>query len=508
MKINTILSSLPLISLLLGVYAPNAYSETDSCVRITAHASSGEKLSMDPAVSTSSEDLLYTAAIYDPLVHLDSNFNPTPGLAKSWESNADATEWTFHLRKGVKFHDGSDFDSSDVVFTFKRLIDPDTASGAAAVLSFLDTDGIEAIDKYTVRFTTKDPTVQLPMLLRNKFTLIVPEGATREGMDKLGVGTGPFIQETFTKGAPFNILVRNTEYWDDGLPKADCIKTLVISDPITQSAALKAGNTDVVLVLSPVAASSLKGDPGVNIVTANGGVAMTLSMWIDTPPFDDIRVRQAMKLVVDRQAIVDGPLLGLGEVGNDNPVPISHPAAFSKTALKRDVNKAKQLLASAGYPDGLSVDLYTSTVPPGAIDIAQAYVSMAAEAGIKVNLIKAPAATFWSETWLKKPFLTSGWSARPPATALAVTYRKNSKWHETHWARDDYDALLDQANSTPDTESRIKLFQQAQKMLAEEGGVIIPAFSYLLSGIRVGCTGYNPHPSNQYVDLRSIECKH
>jgi len=493
---------------IVGVAAGSAAAaEGDECVKIGIHATAGEKLSMDPAISTNFEDLTYAVSIYDSLLDLDQNFQPVPQLAESWESNADGTQWTFHLRKGVKFHDGTDFDAADVVHTYKRLIDPATASGAQAVLAFLDPGGIEAIDPLTVRFTTKSPVAELPVLLRNKFTYIVPDGSTHESLNERGVGTGPFIQESFTKGAPFNIVKRNPSYWAAGLPKAECLRISVIVEPTSRVAALIAGDVDLVPALDPTLARTLEQSSDVQVLKASGGNGMTLAMWVDTPPFDDVRVRQALKLVVDRQALVDTALLGLAEPGNDSPIPPSSPLAFSSEIPKRDIAKAKELLAAAGHPDGLEIDLYSSTEPPGALTIAQAFVQMAAEAGVRVNLIKAPTETYWSETWLKVPFLTSGWAARPPSDALAVAYRKTAKWPETHWFRDDYDALLDKANATVDAEERIALYKQAQKMLAEEGGAIIPAFVSVVSGLRAECSGYMPHASLNFPDWRQVHCK-
>jgi peptide/nickel transport system substrate-binding protein len=245
----------------------------------------------------------------------------------------------------------------------------------------------------------------------------------------------------------------------------------------------------------------------VKLLKTGGATGMTLSMWIDKPPFDDVRVRQAMKLVVDRKAINDTAMLGLGEVGNDSPIPPSNPDAYSKEIPKRDVAKAKQLLAEAGHPNGIQIDLYSSTNLPGMLNIAQAYVQMAAEAGIKVNLIQAPPATYWSETWLKVPFMTSGWAARPPIEALGVAYTKDAKWPETHWFRDDYDALLAKAAASADPKERAGMLNQLQTMLVREGGAIIPVFAPVVAAVRSECSGYTPLPSLNYLDFSGVSCK-
>ena len=167
-----------------------------------------------------------------------------------------------------------------------------------------------------------------------------------------------------------------------------------------------------------------------------------------------------MKAVVDRQAMVDTVLLGFGEAGADNPVPVGSPASYVKEAPKQDIEKAKELLAEAGYKDGLKFDLYTAEGVPGMVLMAQVYAEMAKAAGIEINVIVTPAESFWDDVWLKKPIVTSAWSMRPPGEGLAVAYTQTAKWKETHWERPDYDAMLLKANTTVDAGERNKLFQQ------------------------------------------------
>ena len=234
---------------------------------------------------------------------------------------------------------------------------------------------------------------------------------------------------------------------------------------------------------------------------------MTVSMWIDTPPFDNIQVRQALKTVVDRQAMVDTVLLGFGEPGADSPVPLPSPAAHVKEAPKQDIERAKQLLAEAGHPDGLSFDLYTAEGVPGMVRMAQVFAEMAKPAGFNINVIVTPAESFWDEVWLKKPILTSAWSMRPPGEGLAVAYTQDAKWPETHWVRPDYDALLLKANTTVDTDERNKLYQEAGRMLAEEGGVIIPMFVHQVLALRKGCSGYEPRAQNFNLNFENLSCE-
>jgi peptide/nickel transport system substrate-binding protein len=478
------------------------------CINVAGYEAFGEKETMDPAHIGGTDDSYHIEAIYEGLVDLDNNYQAVPRLAESWESNADGSVWTFHLRKGVKFHNGQEFGAKDVVYTFQRLLDPATASGAQPQLAaIMDPKGIEAVDDHTVQFKLLKPVVDFPVQERTKFSLIVPNGAKGDDLRLHGVGTGPFAQEVFTPGGPERILRRNPSYWAAGLPKADCLRIVSITEPVARMTSLLSGDTDLLLSVDPSTLTVLKGNPKATLVMTQGAMPQTISVWVDTPPYNNPKVLEAMKLVVDRQKMADLVALGYAEPGNDAPVVPSSPWSFSKEVPKRDVAKAKQLLSEAGYPNGLDIDVYTAEVFPGMLNFGQVYAQMAADAGIKIHLIRVPDDTFWTDTWLKKPALTSSWGARGPSEALSLAYRKGAPWNETHWSSDAYDKLLDEANAQLDEGKRKALLQQAQKMLADKGGVIIPYFSQIVSALRAGCTGFQPNVQVSLIDYRNVTCE-
>jgi peptide/nickel transport system substrate-binding protein len=493
---------------LLAVAAVPA-TAADNCVRVLGYEWSGEKQSMDPSGMWSGDEGYHIFAVYNRLMDVDSNFKLVPELAESWSVSEDGKTWTFTLRQGVKFHDGSDFDASDVVYSFKRIFDPALDTGGKQVLTFLDPEGIKAVDDHTVTFTTKEPVGELPLLITNKFTNIVADGAKAADLKLKGNGTGPFMQDQFTPNAPVRVLKKNPNYWKAGLPKAECLRITVAQEPASAMAQIKAGEVDLVLNVDPVIIPALKDDPNVELLETAASNSMTLSMWVDTPPFDKVEVRQALKLVTDRQALVDTVLLGYGEVGNDNPVPLGSPFAYTGEAPKRDIAKAKELLAKAGYTDAnpLKVDIFTGDGVPGLDRMTEAYAEMAKEAGIEVTVNKVPPDSYWDDTWLKKSFLTSAWSMRPPGEGLAYPYRAISDVNETHWKRADFDDLLTKASTALTDDERTKYYKDAQKLLAEEGGVIIPMFVHQVLAVRKGCGGYEPHPQNFNLDFSTIECK-
>lgn len=495
------------IAAVCTVYAGSAQAAAgDECVKILGYEWSGEKQSMDPADMHSGDDAYHTFAVYNRLLDVDDNFQTIPELATEWSVSTDGLTWTFKLREGVKFHSGKDFTSADVVYTFKRLLDPALGSGAKAVLEFLDPEGIKAVDPYTVTFATQKPVVELPVLITNKFTNIVPDGASHDDLRLHADGTGPFMQEQFEPNAPVRILRKNPNYWDAGKPKAECLRVTVAQEPIAAVTAIKAGQVDLVLNVDPTGIPSLKDDPNVQLLETGASNSMTVSMWVDTPPFDNLKVRQALKKVVDRQAMIDTVLLGFGEAGADNPVPLGSPASFTKEAPAQDIEGAKKLLAEAGYPDGLKFDLYTAEGVPGMIRMAEVYAEMAKAAGIEISVIVTPAESYWDNVWLQKPIVNSAWSMRPPGEGLAVAYTQSAKWKETRWERPDYDALLLKANTTVDPSERTQLFQQVSQLLADEGGVIIPMFVHQVLALRKGCSGYTPRAQNFNLNFEDLSC--
>jgi peptide/nickel transport system substrate-binding protein len=483
--------------------------DLDQCVKVANVEVSGEKLNLDPMNQPSTENSIMVEQVYNRLLDMDSNFVVHPELAESWESNADGTEWTFKLVQGVKWHDGTELTAKDVVYTFKRLIDPEIGSEAAASLAFLNSDGITAEDDYTVKFKLDKPVVELPVLITSKNTYIVQDGATPDTLNYNPIGTGPFIPVDFEPNAQPHVFVKNPNYWEAGLPASECVAFYAIQEPTTRNAALLSGEVDLVQLVDYATLPTLQNNPDVQLMNTEAATSYVLAAWVDTPPFDKLEVRQALKKVIDRQAMLDTVLLGYGIIGDDNPTPPTSPYAWRSEVPAQDIEGAKALLAQAGYgPDNpLKIDFYTAEYIPGATALAQVFKEQAAQAGIEVNLIIGPASEHWDNVWLKQSFVGSGWNMRHPGEGLTIAHRSNSAYPETHWLRDDYDAILDAANTEPDLEKRTELYKQAAQMLTEEGGSITPLFQQSIVAMRSNCTGYTPHVQLYKLDLRYIACE-
>lgn len=477
------------------------------CPRLIGSDWSAETLSPDPARLLSISDVYHARMVYEPFVAADATMQPVPWLAELWETNDSGTEWTFKVRQGVTFHDGSPLTADDVVYSFRRLLDPALGSPAASELGAIKPEAFQVVDAATMKVTLETAIVELPAILATKHGMVVKNGASPEDVQFHPNGTGPFTLADLKLGQLETTFTKNPNYWQAGLPKSDCLTVSAMVEPLARVAALKSGEAAVVLVVDPATIQTLQADPDITLTKAPGGTAVTMGMFIDTPPFDDVRVRQAMKLVIDRQVMVDTALLGFGIPGNDNPILPTSPDAYRTDTIQRDVEKAKALLAEAGHADGITVDLHAADLMPGSMAMVQTYQAMAAEAGITVNIINVPAGEYWDNIWLKQPFAVSNWGMRTTPAALSVAYRKAAPWNETHFFRDDYDALLDQAATTVDPDARRKLYQEAQRLITEEGGVIIPMFANIVAATRKGCSGYTPPSDHNRPDFTQIACE-
>ena len=396
---------------------------------------------------------------------------PEPNLATSWSTSDDATEWIFKLRDGVKFHDGSDFDAGDVVYSLNHIRDPERASPAASVIAMVDK--IEAVDPLTVKMTLSAPYADLALQLMDYRIRIIPEGSA-DTIATSGIGTGPFIQVTLDPEGT-TVLKANPDYWE-GPPGVETIEIIGIPDTQARVQALLAGQIDMLGYgdLSGQQLALFKNNSKFKVLSVKTGDWIGIVFRTDTAPFTDARVRKALRIAADRQAIIDlvlGP--GGGVVTCDHPVWTGdqYRAPFD---CPQQIDEAKRLLTEAGYPDGIEFDVTTSDLRSTWVDMVQVYQQQVAEAGIKVNLVKAPADGYWSEVWMKEPVVTTSWGQRPADQILNEDYRGGAPWNETFWNRADFDKLLDQAREELDFDKRKALYHQLQRILYEEGGSFIP----------------------------------
>ncbi|GAB3710611.1 ABC transporter substrate-binding protein [Nocardiopsis nanhaiensis] len=434
---------------------------------------------LDPVSSLSAYE--YLGALYNRLVRMDEDGQAVPDLATEWESTEDGTTWTFRLRDGVTFHDGTPFTSADAAYTLRRIVDPELASPQGTVLEpLLDPGRIGTPEPGVLVVELKEPHFEFPALLTNYHCYVVPDGSG-DTIGETGIGTGPFRLDAFSPGGRGRV-VANGDHWE-GPPVLDAVDMVSMTDIQARTNALLAGQVDLISQtnLDFATARVVKASERATIARSVNAQWYVLPMLTTAEPFTDPRVRRAMKHAYDPRHIIDVALQGTGVVGNDNPVPPETPY-WTDHALEHDPDRARALLAEAGR-ENLRLDLYTSSYDPVFTPMALAYRDSVAEAGIDITVRNASADSYYTQIWMQRPLMATYWyTGRPADQLLNQVFRGGSSYNETAWSDEDFDALLDDARRAADEDRRRTLYEDAQRLVVDEGGAITPMFADRLVG--------------------------
>jgi peptide/nickel transport system substrate-binding protein len=451
----------------------------------------GATETLDPNAAVPNIDSARASNLFDRLVHVKPDGTLSMDLAESMEPNADATKWTVRLRQGVVWHDGSPFGPDDLMYTLRRMGAPKSALFGANVAAMIDLKAMRKADKRTLVLPLKLPSAEFPQLFQPPQMQIVKNGATNF---KSPIGTGPFKFVSFRPGQN-SVFKRNEHYWRSGRPYVDELDILSIPDPQTRLNALLTGQVDAVeYVPYPQAEAQMKSGQ-VTILDAKGSSMVPIYMATDLDPFKDVRVRQAMRLIADRPALVEAAQSGFGVVGND--VFGYRQPEYNSQLPKRvqDIDKAKSLLKAAGKAD-LRITLYSSTVAPGMLESATAFAQQAKAAGVTIKVDNGPTSSYFGPKYLKQNFAQTQW----PAFALYSWYQQamapNAPFNETHWKDAKWSKLYNQAQATVDDAKRKDLNFELQRILWDRGGYLIWGFYPLLDGIAKNVRGAVANPNN------------
>jgi peptide/nickel transport system substrate-binding protein len=440
-----------------------------------------------------------------------------PYLLERWEASDDLKTWTLHLRRGITWSNGDEFNADDVVFNFTRWLDPKTGSSNLGLFSAMtrdvdsgekDKDGrpkmakrmtpgaVEKVDDHTVRLNLHRPELAIPESLYNYPTAIVHRDFDKMGgnLSKVPVGTGPFELKEFSVGRKA-VLARREGYWGgdvylDGITYIDHG-----DDPAAGIAALASGQVDMVHEAFVDQTDILQRIADVNLfetVTAQTGVAR---MQIDKKPFDDIRVRTAIRLCQDRKKLLGLAYRGRGAPAEDHHVSPVHPEYAPMDLPEQDIGKARALLAEAGHANGLDLEITVKKEPPWELAVAQAFAEMCKPAGINIAIRVLPNAQYW-EVWNKVDFGFTGWTHRPLGImVLNLAYRSGVPWNETHYANPAFDALLDRASATLDVDARRKHMARLQRILQDDGVIAQPLWRSVFAAAHSRVQGFQVHPT-------------
>jgi peptide/nickel transport system substrate-binding protein len=436
------------------------------------------------------KDLTYTdtarlQSLYDPLVQLNAQAQVEYVLAESITPNGSASKWIINLRPGVTFHDGKDFTASDVLFNFQRIVS-NKFSGLNG-LGPIDLKNTVAIDPHRLLVSMTKPFASfVEQLAAFWFYLyMAPEGFNPQKP----VGTGPFVFQSFTPGTR-SVFSRNPHYWQSGLPYVDTLTVLDFTDNVSLQDALLTGMIDAAGTLEGPQMATLATAGGVTTVTSTAGSIVPFTMRVDQKPFNDVRVRQALRLLVDRQQLIDSALDGYGTVANDVFSP--YDPDFDHTLIRQaDIPQARYLLKKAGHED-LTVELVTSGISTGTVAMATVLAEQANAAGVTITLKSVPSSTFFGSSYLSWTFSQDYYDYSPYLPQASESLLPASPFNETHTNDARYTSLYNAANATLDDELRKEIVTEMQMLDFQEGGYIIPAYVDSLDAYSTKIRGYGP----------------
>ena len=443
----------------------------------------GASDTLDPHIPATNPDIARVRNLYEPLVYRDHDYKLEMLLAESLTSSEDAMTWTATLRKGVRFCDGRPVTPADVRATFRRIMDPDDPKSGAASLTMLD-EVVPTGDR-TVEFRLSEPCSVFDDYLAQYSLGIVPEDFS---LDR-PVGTGPFRVQSFSPGLQ-SVFVRNEHYWRPGRPYLDELVLINFGEDDARINALLSSQVDAIDQVPMALVEVLRSDDRLRILSSETGTWLPFTMRVDRPPFDDVRVRQALRLVVDREQMVNQVLSGQGRVEttctrrSTPPTPPTYPNGGRICQGSESAARGRTPTAGGGTGDRAD--------PGRRRRSAQVFQQQAKAAGITVHLRRLDTTTFFGENYLKWDFAQSFWYTRNYLPQVASGALPDAPYNETHWDDAEFQDLVDRARRTLDEAERTELLHEAQRIEYERGGNIIWGFVNQVDAHQVYVAGLVP----------------
>jgi len=430
---------------------------------------------LDPHNWVNLVDAARVYSLFNPLIDFDLDGHTVKSLADELEPSHDAMNWTVRVQPDIEFHNGRTLGAEDVLFTFRRILDPKSPALGAVSLRALDIANAKTLDKYTVQIPCFTPFSILKDVLASYRFFVVPEGFDL----RHPVGTGPFKYESFIPGHE-STFVKNEHYWETGLPYID---QLVISDlpgEVSQVNALGSGSVDVIDLISAYSIVAVVSGGNNAIITWGGGYT-PFTMRVDRPPFEDVRVRQAFRLMCDRQGMLDIVFNGNGRIGND--VFGLRDVVYDSDLPQRvqDLDQARSLLAKAGHSE-LKVTLVTSAIASGTVEAAQVLQQQAAQAGVTVKLRKVTPSEFFGANYLNWTFAQDHWMYYPYFANVLQATVAHAPFNECHTDNGAYMRLYRQALATVPEAGKVEIAHEMQQMEYSglASGYIVPFFNTVI----------------------------
>jgi peptide/nickel transport system substrate-binding protein len=457
-----------------------------------------EAATMDPHLSGSKIDRQVYHNIYEPLVTLDTKLGIQPGLAESWQQ-PDPKTLILKLRRGVKFHDGTDFNAAAAKFNFDRM---KTEPKSVRKGELANVDTVDVVDPFTIRISLKKPDAALLATLTDRAGMMISPKVVQErgvelGRNAKGAGTGPFEFVEWVKDAHL-VLKRNDSYWNkQGGPYLDRIRYRPIPDDTVKLQSLQSGEIDVMDYVQPRDVAAVKADRNVVVLDVPSLADFAYQLNHTRPPFNSKALRQAVAYALDLQQIVKGVWLDVGVPANGPIPPTSWAYDKSIPFIRRDLARAKTKLAEGGQPNGFSFTMTTNNIP---INVQEAEVIQAQlnEAGITLKIKLVDSATLISDGNSRNfEMISYQWSGRPDPDGNTYQFFRSTPGTSLNWSgisNPAIDSVLDKSREAPTQAERKKLFSELTRLLQDELPMIFIVHPIEPKAFSPRVQGYDPIP--------------
>ena len=456
---------------------------------------------LDPLMTTIGDEYIYDNLLFNGLTRMAEDLTTHPDLAETWAFAPDLKSWTFHLRRGVKFHDGTPMTAADVVATFRRLLDPATAAPSRSNYDMVT--AVDAPDDHTVVFTLSAPYGGLADIMTDRQVKIVPRDKVAQ-LPTQPIGTGPFKFVSYTPGDRL-VMARNPDYFEPGMPKLAGVELRIIPEMSAKIAALQSGELDIVWDLPLDQVKSLQGRGGMRVESVPSGSWDAAIMNNLIPPFNDKRVRMAFQLAVSKPDVVELTLFGQG-APTVSPIPPTHPFYAKDIPIPdADPSAARKLLAEAGHGGGITVPIIVPVGRPVRERLGVTLQQLAKPAGFDLQVQRVSFSSFDAEVSGKAPLYIDGYFARPTIDTSTYPFLHskgswNAKlWHYANPAVDD--ALTAARLSGDEAVQKAKYLDMQHALNADPAGFFAYSVNFACAYAK-GVDGIKTHPM-RWFDLRN-----
>ena len=442
----------------------------------------------DPPQFTSTIDYCRGRAVYNSLIQHADDLTPQAELAESFEPNANATEWTFKLRKDVEWHDGSKFTADDVVWSMNRHLTEDSTSVIKSVMGSVKE--WKKTGSHEVKAIMNTPNADLPTVLGIFQNKVVKNGTKGDW-----IGTGPFTMESFQPGVK-SVHKRNENYWREGA-NLDAIEITAITDTVARVNAVIAGDVQMMVQVDPKAFRQVESADNVTLLSTPAALQLGICCLKNTAPGENDDFVKGLQYIQDRKRVVKRVLKGKGSIGNDTPISAAHGKDFCNELPQRefDPDKAKFHFKKAGVS---GAELFVAPVTPGIEDTCLLAQANCAKIGFDLQLKKVPNDGYWGAVWMKEPLNVVTWNMRPTANSqMAIQFGPGAAWNDTYWNNPRMGELLSMSLAETDPTKRHEMYCEMQTLIHNGSGMVIPAFSNINDAIANNVMGVPKVPLGQ-----------